>query len=86
MQLPIAELTYDELHGPLRADEGALAERAVATDAIRPTHAHTHTDRTRTSTGTQKHAISINTETPLPSGRSRFIHTVCCLYSFDSVI
>lgn len=43
MQLPIAELTYDELHGPLRADEGALAERAVATDAIRPTHARTHT-------------------------------------------
>lgn len=45
MQLPIAELTYDELHCPLGADEGAVAQRAVATDAIRPTHAHTHTAR-----------------------------------------
>lgn len=45
MQLPIAELTNDELHSPLRADEGAVAQRAVATDAIRPTHAHTHTAR-----------------------------------------
>lgn len=79
MQLPIAELTYDELHGPLRADEGALAERAVATDAIRPTHAHTHTDRTRTSTGTQKHAISINTETPRRvDGLASFIRIVAC--------
>lgn len=60
MQLPIAELTNDELHGPLGPDEGAIAQRAVATDAIRPTYAHTHTDRTRTSTGTQKHAISIS--------------------------
>lgn len=55
--LPIAELTNDELHCPLRPDEGAIAQRAVATDAIRPTHA-THI---RASTGTQKHAISIGT-------------------------
>lgn len=60
MVLPIAQLTNDELHCPLGPDEGAIAQRAVATDAIRPTHAHTHTDRTRTSTGTQKHAISIS--------------------------
>lgn len=40
MQLPIAELTYDELHSPLGPDERAIAQRAVATDAIRPTHTY----------------------------------------------
>ncbi|KAL4711064.1 hypothetical protein ACJJTC_009435 [Scirpophaga incertulas] len=62
VELPIAELTNDELHGPLGPDEGPLAQRAVATDAIRPTHARTHTHIPHAqSTGTQKHAISIET-------------------------
>lgn len=47
MKLSIAELTNDELHGSFGADEGAVAQGAVPTDAIRTTNAHTH-----------KHAIS----------------------------
>lgn len=40
MQLSIAEFTYDELHCPFGPDEGAVAERAVATDAVRPIRTH----------------------------------------------
>lgn len=52
MVLSIAEFTNDELHGSLGADEGAVAQRAVATDAIRPKHI-------RTVPPEQKHAISM---------------------------
>lgn len=72
MVLPIAELTNDELHGPLGSDEGAVAQGAVATDAIRPTHA-THIRTVRASTGTQKHAISIGNQLTRALQRTVFI-------------
>lgn len=57
MQLPIAEFTYDELHGPLGPDEGLLAERAVAADAERPTRSHTQRERAKAPEH-REHAIS----------------------------
>lgn len=79
MVLPIAELTNDELHGPLGSDEGALAQGAVATDAIRPTHA-THIRTVRASTGTQKHAISIGNQLTRALQRTVFYYFSSRLY------